>query len=61
MIQPTDAAALNIRLNRLIDRKRISTQLRNNIRIELLAAITHSLTGFYNRRYAIPNMERVLM
>jgi len=61
MIQPTNAAELNIRLIRLIDRKRISSQLRNNIRIELQAAITDSLTGLYNRRYAIPHMERILM
>ena len=61
MIQPTNAAELNIRLIRLIDRKRISSQLRKNIRIELQAAITDSLTGLYNRRYAIPHMERILM
>ena len=61
IIQPTNAAELNIRLIRLIDRKRISSQLRKNIRIELQAAITDSLTGLYNRRYAIPHMERMLM
>ena len=53
IIQPIDAAEFNIRLIRLIDRKRISSQLRNNIRIDLQAAITGSLTGLYNRRYAI--------
>ena len=61
MIQPTDASELNIRLNRLIDRKRISSQLRNNIRIDLQASITDSLTGLYNRRYEIPHMERMLI
>ena len=61
MIQPTGAAESNIRLIRLIDHKRNSSQLRNNIRIELQAAITDSLTGLYNRRYAITHMKRMLM
>jgi two-component system cell cycle response regulator len=61
MIEPIDTDELNIRLVRLIERKRIGDQLRTNIRSGLKAAITDPLTGLYNRRYAIPHMERMLM
>lgn len=54
MIEPIDTDELNIRLVRLIERKRIGDQLRTNIRSGLKAAITDSLTGLYNRRYSIP-------
>ena len=61
MIEPIDTDELNIRLVRLIERKRIGDELRTNIRSGLKAAITDPLTGLYNRRYAIPHMERMLM
>jgi two-component system cell cycle response regulator len=54
MIEPINAHELDIRLARLINRKRIGDQLRMNIHSGLQAAITDPLTGLYNRRYAIP-------
>ena len=61
MIEPIDTDELNLRLVRLIERKQIGDQLRTNICSGLKAAITDPLTGLYNRRYAIPHMERMLM
>ena len=59
MIEPINAHELDIRLARLINRKRIGDQLRMNIRSGLQATITDPLTGLYKRRYAIPHMERM--
>jgi two-component system cell cycle response regulator len=60
MIGSIESTELRIRLNALVSRKRASDQLRNNIRDGLKAAITDPLTGLFNRRYAMPHMERVL-
>jgi two-component system cell cycle response regulator len=60
MIGSIESTELRIRLNALVSRKRAIDQLRNNIRVGLKPAITDPLTGLFNRRYAMPHMERVL-
>jgi len=54
--EPNEAAQ---RLGRLIKRRREAQALRRSLRAGLEAAVTDQLTGLYNRRYAIPYLDRM--
>lgn len=54
-----DTDELIIRLPKQISRKRTADRLRANMRHGLRAAVTDPLTGLYNRRYAMPHIERM--
>ncbi len=55
-----DAAELAVRLRAQLMQKLQADQLRANIRSELKAASSDMMTGLYNRRYAMPYLDRVL-
>ncbi len=57
---PFDAKELAIRISAQLDRKRQSDRMRAGVRAGLEAAVTDPLTGLHNRRYAIPQLERML-
>lgn len=48
------------RVRRIILEKRAVDRHRDSLQSRLLAAVTDPLTGLYNRRYAIPRLERML-
>lgn len=50
---------LRLRARRLLERKRIADQLRASVRSGVEASLADPLTGLYNRRYAIPHLERL--
>ncbi|NSX53912.1 diguanylate cyclase [Parasulfitobacter algicola] len=54
-----DTAELAVRLKTQIRHKRHSDRLRARVKDGLRAAITDPLTGLYNRRYAMPHLERI--
>lgn len=54
-----DAAELSLRIKAVMRRKRMGEQLRANVRTGLQAAVFDPLTGLYNRRYAMPHLERI--
>lgn len=54
-----DAAELALRIKAVIRRKRLGEQLRASVRTGLQAAVFDPLTGLYNRRYAMPHLERI--
>ncbi len=54
-----DAAELALRIKSVMRRKRMSDQLRASVRTSLQAAVFDPLTGLYNRRYAMPHLERI--
>lgn len=54
-----DAEEMALRLASIIKRKRFRDGLRRNLREGLEAAVTDPLTGLYNRRYALPHLERL--
>ncbi|MEW9918937.1 diguanylate cyclase [Marimonas sp. MJW-29] len=54
-----DAAELALRIKAVMRRKRMSEQLRATVRTGLQAAVFDPLTGLYNRRYAMPHLDRV--
>ncbi|MEM9438523.1 MAG: diguanylate cyclase, partial [Pseudomonadota bacterium] len=54
--EPEEAA---IRINRLLERRAEEKALRRSVQAGLEAAVTDALTGLYNRRYAIPYLERM--
>lgn len=58
--EPFDAKELAIRIAAQLDRKRQSDRMRAGVRAGLEAAVTDPLTGLHNRRYAIPQLERLL-
>ncbi|MEJ6389321.1 diguanylate cyclase [Gymnodinialimonas ulvae] len=57
---PFDAKELAIRISAQLDRKRQSDRMRAGVRAGLEAAVIDPLTGLHNRRYAIPQLERML-
>ena len=54
-----DAAELALRVKSVMRRKRMGEQLRASVRTGLQAAVFDPLTGLYNRRYAMPHLERI--
>ncbi len=50
---------LTIRLTSQVERKRHQDRLRSDLRDGIAAAVTDPLTGLYNRRYALPHLERL--
>ena len=57
---PFDAKELAIRISAQLDRKRQSDRMRAGVKAGLEAAIHDPLTGLHNRRYAIPQLARML-
>ncbi|KIN64452.1 Diguanylate cyclase response regulator [Sulfitobacter noctilucicola] len=54
-----DAAELALRIKSVLRRKRMGDQLRATVRTGLQAAVFDPLTGLYNRRYAMPHLDRI--
>ncbi|SEO93258.1 response regulator receiver modulated diguanylate cyclase [Salinihabitans flavidus] len=54
-----DAEELALRLSTQVQRKRLADRLRADLRDGLRAAVTDPLTGLYNRRYALPHLDRM--
>jgi len=50
---------LDLRVRNLLRRKLQADRLRDSVRSGLQAAVTDSLTGLYNRRYALPHLARM--
>ena len=59
MIHGFDPDEMSLRISTLVSQKRLSDRLRNNVNIGLEAAVTDPLTGLFNRRYALPHVERL--
>ena len=57
---PGDPAELALRVRKQIRWKQGRDRLRQTVRDGLHAAITDPLTGLYNRRYAIPHLDRIV-
>ena len=57
---PFDAKELAIRISAQLGRKRQSDRMRAGVRAGLEAAVTDPLTGLHNRRYAIPQVAKML-
>ncbi len=55
-----DFAEMALRLTTLLRRKRMSDRLHASVQNGLRAAVTDPLTGLFNRRYALPQLERLL-
>jgi len=60
ILAPADAGELALRLSRQIDRKRHTEALRGRLRSGMAASVRDPLTGAYNRRHALPWLERRL-
>ncbi len=58
-IGPVPATEMSLRARRLHARRRINESLRATVKNGAEAAIRDPLTGLYNRRYALPHLERV--
>ena len=54
-----DAEELSLRVSAHMTRKREDDQLRNKVSDELRVAVRDPLTGLYNRRYALPHLNRI--
>ncbi|MFK7837235.1 MAG: diguanylate cyclase [Sulfitobacter sp.] len=54
-----DAAELALRIKSVMRRNRMREALRATVRTGLQAAVFDPLTGLYNRRYAMPHLERM--
>lgn len=61
-VAPTngDIQELALRIQRQVSRKQMADRLRASMRDGARAAMTDPLTGLYNRRYAIPHLERLV-
>ena len=57
---PGDPAELALRVRKQVRWKQGRDRLRQTVRDGLHAAITDPLTGLYNRRYALPHLERIV-
>lgn len=55
-----DFAEIGLRLTALLRRKRLADRLHASVQNGLRAAVTDPLTGLFNRRYALPQLERML-
>ncbi|MEM9967258.1 MAG: diguanylate cyclase [Pseudomonadota bacterium] len=55
-----DATELALRITSVIRRKKMAAQLRATVRTGLQAAVFDPLTGLYNRRYAMPHLDRIV-
>ncbi|QBY01415.1 diguanylate cyclase [Rhodophyticola sp. CCM32] len=55
-----DADELAVRIKTQLRRKRQSDQLRSTVQAGLELAVTDSLTGLHNRRYALHHLDRML-
>lgn len=55
-----DFAEIGLRLRTLLRRKRLADLRHASVQTGLRAAMTDPLTGLYNRRYALPQLERLL-
>jgi two-component system, cell cycle response regulator len=60
LYDPVDTQELAIRIRAQLGRKRQSDRLRASLRAGLELAVTDSLTGLHNRRYALFQLERML-
>lgn len=60
VIGPTDIKEISIRIDALVQRKMRHDSLRAKMKTELEAAMTDPLTGLYNRRHAMPYLNRTL-
>ncbi|MFD1343648.1 diguanylate cyclase [Litorisediminicola beolgyonensis] len=59
LMEPVDPREFALRLDKQIASERIRQRLRASVRAGLKAALTDPLTGLYNRRYALPHIERM--
>ncbi|MFB9149245.1 diguanylate cyclase [Roseovarius ramblicola] len=60
ILAPADAGELALRIDRQIGRKRRIEAMRGRVRSGMAAALRDPLTGAYNRRHALPWLERQL-
>lgn len=60
LLEGPDLRELALRLDRQITAKRRASALRDQFRHSLEAAMIDPLTGLYNRRYALPYLERLM-
>lgn len=54
-----DAEEMTLRISKLVQQKRLSDRLRDNVQNGLQAAVTDPLTGLFNRRYALPHLDKI--
>ncbi|WJY20218.1 diguanylate cyclase [Fontisubflavum oceani] len=60
LYEPLDADELAVRIKTQLRRKRQSDRLRSTVDAGLELAVTDSLTGLHNRRYALHHLDRML-
>ena len=60
ILPPVRPDELCQRVSGLVRRNKIADRLRRSLRAELKSALTDSLTGLHNRRYALAHLARVL-
>lgn len=54
-----DAEEMALRISKLVQHKRLTDRLRDNLKNGLHAAVTDPLTGLFNRRYALTHLARI--
>ncbi len=60
LYEPLDTDELAVRIRTQLRRKRQSDRLRSSMQAGLELAVTDSLTGLHNRRYALHHLDRML-
>jgi two-component system cell cycle response regulator len=60
LYDPFDPSELAVRIKTQLARKRQSDRLRASVQAGLELAVTDSLTGLHNRRYALAHLDRML-